>query len=286
MRTIKSIITAQAVPEGAGVVVRRAFPMHRLDNLDPFLLLDHLGPTDFQPGQAKGFPDHPHRGFETVSYVLSGRAEHKDSSNNHGILGPGDVQWMTAGSGVIHSEMPEKSFRQSGGRMEMFQLWVNLPAKNKMMAPRYQDTRSEAIPVYESPDKTVWIKVIAGASQGVSAAISTVIPILYLHLKLKAGTTFTQEIPRQHTTLAYVMEGQVRFEGSADTVIAEQMPVFNHDGNAVGITAETDASLLLISGEPLHEPIARYGPFVMNSESEIRQALADYQQGRLVQPQL
>lgn len=155
-----------------------------------------------------------------------------------------------------------------------------------MMAPRYQDTRSEAIPVYESPDKTVWIKVIAGASQGVCAAISTVIPILYLHLKLKAGTTFTQEIASEHTTFAYVISGEVNFEGSAETVVAEQMPVFNHDGNAVAVTALTDASLLLIGGEPLHEPIARYGPFVMNSESEIKQALADYQQGRLVQPQL
>lgn len=293
MRTIKTVIAAQAVPEGAGVVVHRAFPSSpkasgqspSLDYLDPFLLLDHLGPVHYQPHQAKGFPDHPHRGFETVSYMLAGKAHHKDSSNNEGILGPGDVQWMTAGSGVIHSEMPEKNFRANGGVMEMFQLWVNLPSAQKMMAPRYQDIPSKNIPVY-NPDDSIWVKVIAGRCAGISSSIDTVIPILYLHIKLKAGAEFSQPVEQNHTTLAYIISGKAAFGDASNqrTATADQMPIFNNDGDEISVRALEDLSMLLIAGAPLGEPVARWGPFVMNSSDEIRAAIADYQQGRLVQP--
>jgi redox-sensitive bicupin YhaK (pirin superfamily) len=179
MRTIKEIVAAEAVREGAGVIVHRPFPTRHIDNIDPFLLLDHMGPNVYAPGSAKGFPDHPHRGFETVSYMLEGALEHRDSAGNKGVIAAGDVQWMTAGSGVVHSEMPEENFREQGGRLNGFQLWVNLPKSDKMTAPRYQDTLSANIPVYESEDKSVWVKVIAGNSMGKEAVISTHIPILY-----------------------------------------------------------------------------------------------------------
>lgn len=288
MRAIKEIVTAEAVREGAGVIVHRPFPTREIDNIDPFLLLDHMGPNDYAPGTAKGFPDHPHRGFETVSYMLEGALEHRDSAGNKGIIAAGDVQWMTAGAGVVHSEMPAESFRESGGRLNGFQLWVNLPKSDKMTAPRYQDTLAANIPIYESEDKSVWVKVIAGSSKGKQAVISTHIPILYLHVILQPGASFSQAVPLAHTALAYVISGQGKFDEKK--VEADQLVIFsNHDNGAdsdvVMFTAEGNQALsvLLIAGEPINEPIARYGPFVMNYPAEIKQALVDYQEGRMGQ---
>ncbi len=288
MRAIKEIVTAEAVREGAGVIVHRPFPTREIDNIDPFLLLDHMGPNDYAPGTAKGFPDHPHRGFETVSYMLEGALEHRDSAGNKGIIAAGDVQWMTAGAGVVHSEMPAESFRESGGRLNGFQLWVNLPKSDKMTAPRYQDTLAANIPIYESEDKSVWVKVIAGSSMGKQAVISTHIPILYLHVILQPGASFSQAVPLAHTALAYVISGQGKF--AEKKVEADQLVIFsNHDNGAdsdvVTFTAEGNQALsvLLIAGEPINEPIARYGPFVMNYPAEIKQALVDYQEGRMGQ---
>ncbi|MFA6208404.1 MAG: pirin family protein [Candidatus Obscuribacterales bacterium] len=288
MRAIKEIVTAEAVREGAGVIVHRPFPTREIDNIDPFLLLDHMGPNDYAPGTAKGFPDHPHRGFETVSYMLEGALEHRDSAGNKGIIAAGDVQWMTAGAGVVHSEMPAESFREAGGRLNGFQLWVNLPKSDKMTAPRYQDTLAANIPIYESEDKSVWVKVIAGSSMGKQAVISTHIPILYLHVILQPGASFSQAVPLAHTALAYVISGQGKF--TEQTVAADQLVIFsNHDNGAdsdvVTFTAEGSQplSVLLIAGEPINEPIARYGPFVMNYPAEIKQALVDYQEGRMGQ---
>jgi redox-sensitive bicupin YhaK (pirin superfamily) len=288
MRAIKEIVTAEAVREGAGVIVHRPFPTREIDNIDPFLLLDHMGPNDYAPGTAKGFPDHPHRGFETVSYMLEGALEHRDSAGNKGIIAAGDVQWMTAGAGVVHSEMPAESFRESGGRLNGFQLWVNLPKSDKMTAPRYQDTLAANIPIYESEDKSVWVKVIAGSSMGKQAVISTHIPILYLHVILQPGASFSQAVPLAHTALAYVISGQGKF--AEKKVEADQLVIFSdHDNGAdsdvVTFTAEGNQALsvLLIAGEPINEPIARYGPFVMNYPAEIKQALVDYQEGRMGQ---
>jgi len=288
MRAIKEIVTAEAVREGAGVIVHRPFPTREIDNIDPFLLLDHMGPNDYAPGTAKGFPDHPHRGFETVSYMLEGALEHRDSAGNKGIIAAGDVQWMTAGAGVVHSEMPAESFREAGGRLNGFQLWVNLPKSDKMTAPRYQDTLAANIPIYESEDKSVWVKVIAGSAMGKQAVISTHIPILYLHVILQPGASFSQAVPLAHTALAYVISGQGKF--TEQKVEADQLVIFsNHDNGAdsdvVTFTAEGSQplSVLLIAGEPINEPIARYGPFVMNYPAEIKQALVDYQEGRMGQ---
>lgn len=287
MRTIKEIVAAEAVREGAGVIVHRPFPTRQIDNIDPFLLLDHMGPNLYAPGSAKGFPDHPHRGFETVSYMLEGALEHRDSAGNKGVIAAGDVQWMTAGSGVVHSEMPEENFREQGGRLNGFQLWVNLPKSDKMTAPRYQDTLSANIPVHESEDKSVWVKVIAGNSMGKQAVISTHIPILYLHVILQPGASFSQAVPMAHTALAYVISGQGKF--AEKIAAADQLVIFassdSQESETIEFTAEgkEPLSVLLIAGQPINEPIARYGPFVMNYQAEIKQALVDYQEGRMGQ---
>jgi len=281
MRSVKELVTAITAREGAGVTVHRPFPTRTLDNIDPFLLLDHMGPIDYAPGQATGFPDHPHRGFETVSYMLEGALQHEDSAGNKGVIAPGDVQWMTAGAGLVHSEMPEENFRKTGGRLNGFQLWINLPRSDKLVAPRYQDTLSANIPVYESADKNVWVKVIAGSAMGKEAVIATRIPLLYLHVILQPGASFEHKIPSTHTALAYVIEGQGDFAGESASV--DQLVVFANDDESVSFTASGDKplSLLLLAGQPLNEPIARYGPFVMNHPAEIREAVSDYQEGRM-----
>ncbi|HEY8132327.1 MAG TPA: pirin family protein, partial [Thermoanaerobaculia bacterium] len=203
--------------------------------------------------------------------------EHKDSQGNHGRIGAGDVQWMTAGSGVIHSEMPAEEILRDGGRMHGFQLWVNLPRSDKMMKPRYQELRAADIPTARSADGRVTVTVIAGESLGTRAAIDTRTPILYLHLRLAAGARFTQPIPESYNAFAFIVGGQAAF---GDRVAREnEMVIFGRDGDAVAMTAESGAELLLIGGVPLHEPVARYGPFVMNTIGEIRQAMIDYQSG-------
>lgn len=276
-RTIDSVVHATPQLEGEGMIVTRPFPTARLDQLDPFLLLDRMGPVTHAPGEAKGAPDHPHRGFETVTYVLEGAVEHGDSQGNHGRIGPGDVQWMTAGSGVIHSEMPSEELRRNGGRMHGFQLWVNLPRRDKMMQPRYQELRAAEIPTATSEDGKVTVTVIAGESLGTRATIDTRTPIMYLHVRLTAGARFTQPVPADYNAFAFVIDGEASF---GDRLVRENDTVlFKRDGDAVSIASANGAELLLIGGVPLHEPVARYGPFVMNTAGEIRQAMIDYQNG-------
>jgi redox-sensitive bicupin YhaK (pirin superfamily) len=199
LRSVENVIPAVATYEGAGFLVHRPFPSPSLDHLDPFLLLDEMGPSDLGPGEAKGAPDHPHRGFETVTYLLSGAMQHKDSQGNRGQLRPGDVQWMTAGSGVVHSEMPEPSFAASGGRMHGFQLWVNLPARDKMTKPRYQEIPASGIPVGKSEDGNVTARVIAGEALGQGAVIETRTPIFYLDYELAPGASLEHRRPRSTT---------------------------------------------------------------------------------------
>lgn len=281
-RSVRNIIPAIETLEGAGFLVHRPFPTGALDHFDPFLLLDEMGPMDLAPGEAKGAPDHPHRGFETVTYMLEGRMEHRDSQGNSGQLGPGDVQWMTAGSGVIHSEMPEPSFAARGGRMHGFQLWVNLPARDKMMRPRYQEVSGSQIPVGRTADGSVTVRVLAGESLGASAVISTRTPIVYLDCRIEPETSLAQPIPPEYRAFAYVVEGQGLFGPEGRAAREHQLVLFG-DGDEVLIQAAPGASLrvLLIAGVPLGEPVARYGPFVMNTRAEIEQALDDYQSGRL-----
>lgn len=284
-RTVEGIVNSIETLEGAGFPVRRPFPKASFSMFDPFLLLDEMGPVDVAPGNAKGAPDHPHRGFETVTYVLSGEMEHKDSQGHAGKLSPGDVQWMTAGSGVIHSEMPSAEFQRTGGRLHGFQLWVNLPRQNKMMKPRYQEIPSAGIPAAQTADGLVTARVIAGEALGARAVIETVTPIMYLHFTIQPGGIVSQSVPRGYNVFAYIVDGTGLFGAESERAIDGQMVMFSPDGDTVKIENPEDAGapldVLLIGGLPLNEPVARYGPFVMNTEAEIYQALDDYRSGRM-----
>src|SRR5216684_2296750 len=208
-RKVERVITAHHEIEGGGFVVRRPFPTTALSLVDPFLLLDEMGPADYGPGEAKGAPDHPHRGFETVTYILEGQFEHEDSAGHKGTIAAGDVQWMTAGSGVVHSEMPAGEIRERGGRMHGFQVWVNLPARDKMMAPRYQEVPASRIPRATTLDGLGHVRVIAGEALGVHAVIDTRTPIVYQDWSLKAGAVVEQPLSEGHQALVYVFEGSV-----------------------------------------------------------------------------
>ena len=283
LRPVREIVDGVQTLEGGGFPVRRPFPTERLDGVDPFLLLDQMGPVDWPPGEAIGAPDHPHRGFETVTYLLEGKLEHKDSKGNVAYLGPGDVQWMTAGSGVIHSEVPDAEFKRRGGRVHGFQIWVNLPARDKMMSPRYQDVPAADIPQAESEDGRVKVRVVAGESLGAQAVIDTRTPISFLHFTVKPGGSIDQPVPAEHNAMAYVFSGEARIGPESAAVREGQLAVFA-PGEVARIAVAPDAAgpaeLLLLSGVPLNEPVARYGPFVMNTDQEIEQAITDYQQGR------
>lgn len=284
-RTVAGTINSVETLEGAGFLVRRPFPKSSFSEFDPFLLLDELGPIDLKPGQAKGAPEHPHRGFETVTYILDGRLEHKDSEGHAGLLQAGDVQWMTAGAGVVHSELPEAEFTRTGGRLHGLQLWVNLPQRDKMIAPRYQEIKAAQIPVAQTPDGAVTVRVIAGEALGAKAVIETRTPIVYLHVTLQPGATIVQPIPQTYNAFAYILEGSGLFGTEQEQGNDGQMILFAQDGEEVTITnpagAQQPLDFLLIAGVPLNEPVVRYGPFVMNSEAEIRQAIYDYQTGRM-----
>jgi len=284
-RTIAGIVNSIETLEGAGFLVRRPFPKAQFSEFDPFLLLDEMGPMELGPGQAKGAPDHPHRGFETVTYMLSGEMQHKDSRGHAGRLTPGDVQWMTAGAGVVHSEMPSAEFTRAGGRMHGFQLWVNLPKRDKMMKPRYQEIPGAQIPKATSADGLVTVSVIAGEALGAKAVIETRTPIIYLHYRIQPGGVAIQNVTRTYNTFAYIVEGEGLFGAERERAIDGQMVLFAQDGDDLRIenpaAAKVTLEVLLIGGLPLNEPVARYGPFVMNTREEIYQAMDDYRLGKM-----
>jgi len=283
-RAVASVVSSVSTLEGGGFPVRRPFPTAQLMQVDPFLLLDHLGPVTWGPGEGIGAPDHPHRGFETVTYLLSGEMQHKDSAGHAGTLRPNDVQWMTAGAGVVHSELPSAEFMKNGGVMHGFQIWVNLPARDKLMRPRYQDIPAANIPEAVSADGLTKVRVIAGSAMSKTAVIDTRTPILYLHYTLQPGGAATQEIPAGYNALVYLIAGEVLVGAERRAVREGQMAQLTEGEGvslAVDAQAQTPANLLLLAGQPLNEPVARYGPFVMNTDAEIRQAVRDYQQGRM-----
>ena len=252
-----------------------------MKDCDPFLMLDHMGPVTYGPGEAVGAPDHPHRGFETVTYLIDGCMQHKDSVGNCGLLREGWVQWMTAGSGVVHSEMPGDEILEKGGRSEGFQLWVNLPAKDKMIPPRYQDTPADAIPVVTDQGGNVSVKIIAGECLGKSAVIETRTPIMYLDIQLKPKTVFMQPVPNTYQGFAYVWRGR-GYLGNERTAASMGDVGILDQGDKIRLEAsEEEVRILLIAGEPIREPISRHGPFVMNTWTEIQQAFSDYQSGKL-----
>jgi redox-sensitive bicupin YhaK (pirin superfamily) len=279
-REVQRIVHSPRLREGGGFIVRRPFPTAGLDHIDPFLLLDEMGPVDYAPGEAVGAPDHPHRGFETVTYMLDGEFEHEDSAGNRGTIAAGDVQWMTAGDGVIHSEMPASWIKERGGRVHGFQLWVNLPARDKRIAPRYQDVRAATMPTWRSEDGRATVKVIAGNALGVAGAAQTRIPITYLDVALENDTELKLEVPDNQTAFVYVFGGALQI-GTQARVAADGDMALLSNGDELKLRATKDAThALVIAGQPLREPVARYGPFVMNTREEIYEALTDFQSGR------
>lgn len=285
IRSVSQVIKGAPTLEGGGFLVHRPFPSGALSDFDPFLLLDEMGPMDVRPGEAKGAPDHPHRGFETVTYMLSGSFRHKDSQGHEGKLASGDVQWMTAGRGVIHSEEPSKEFQQTGGTLHGVQLWVNLPKTDKMIRPHYQEIPAEKIPSARTSDGNVAVRVVAGESLGARAVIETRTPIFYLDFTLKPGGKVVQPVARDFNAFAYVIEGPVLFGSHTAQVQRGNMVAFERNGDEIRIEAtlenHSSARVLLIGGRPLDEPIARYGPFVMNTPEEIHEAFRDYRSGRM-----
>ncbi len=275
-RTVESLVIGKATTDGAGVKLTRVLTQNLQRRLDPFLMLDAFA-SDDPDDYIAGFPDHPHRGFETVTYMIAGRMLHRDSAGHEGLLEGGGVQWMTAGRGVIHSEIPQ----QKDGVMEGFQLWLNLPARDKMNAPWYRDFAAAELPRFTT-ENGVDATVIAGESHGTTGAVvrEATAP-LYLDLHLPAGTHFAQPLPAGHSAFVYVYRGEVVVAGK--TVPAQRMAILANDAAADGVLIEAaaDARVLLLAGKPLQEPIAQYGPFVMNSEQEIYQAINDFRNGEL-----
>ncbi len=275
-RTVEQLVAGQATSDGAGVKLTRVLTQALQRRLDPYLMLDAFG-TDNPDDYIGGFPDHPHRGFETVTYMLTGRMRHRDSAGHEGLLQHGGVQWMTAGRGVIHSELPE----QVEGRMEGFQLWLNLAAKDKMRSPWYRDIQSAEIPEFTTPEGAT-VRVIAGASHGIAGAMQreTTQP-LYLDLHLASGTRFVQALAPEFNAFVYVYRGALQI---GDRQVPQQrMAILKNEGDGIMLHADAPARALLIAGRPLGEPIVQYGPFVMNTQAEIFQAINDFQQGRLAE---
>ena len=276
-RQIEHLYAGVDTQDGAGVKLTRVLTQQLQERLDPYLMLDNFkshNPDDY----VAGFPNHPHRGFETITYMITGRMRHRDSAGNEGLLQNGGVQWMTAASGVIHSELPE----QENGAMEGFQLWLNLPAKDKMNDPWYKDFQSDDLPKYSTEDG-VDVTVIAGQSHGIEGAVTRdITEPSYLDIYLPAGTSFSQAIPADHNAFVFVYRGTIEIAG--ETVPTKTMAILenNTDTDGVTITADSseDTKVILITGRPLGEPIVQYGPFVMNSQQEIMQAVTDFQSGK------
>lgn len=278
-RRVERLVQGIATSDGAGVKLTRVLTSNLQKRLDPFLMLDNFG-TDNPEDYIGGFPDHPHRGFETVTYMIDGRMRHRDSGGNEGLLQNGGVQWMTAGRGLVHSELPE----QEDGRMEGFQLWLNLPARDKMCQPGYRDIQSADIPEAR-PAPGVLVRVIAGGSHGVAGAVQRdVTEPLYLDVHFAGAGAFSQPLAPSLNAFLYVYRGEVKVGDTA--VPAGKMAILENAEEADGVVMSSDgpAKVLLIAGKPLNEPIAQYGPFVMNTQEQLRQAVADYQAGKFHQP--
>jgi redox-sensitive bicupin YhaK (pirin superfamily) len=280
-RPVDRVVTAHRQEEGGGFVVRRPFPTAGADHFDPFLLLDEMGPVTYGPGEAIGAPDHPHRGFETVTYMLHGAMEHRDSTGAVGVIWPGAVQWMTAGSGIVHSEMPTEDMQRRGGLNHGFQIWVNLPAVDKMTPPKYQGFEAEEFTRVGLPQGGI-LRVLAGTVAGQTGPVETSIPITYAHVTLAPGDDVEWDVAIGETALVHVFEGAADVSGTPAQ--SGQLVVHERSSGAVRVSVPADgegAEILLLGGRPIDEPIARHGPFVMNTREEIVQAVEDFNAGRL-----
>ena len=280
-RRITKILTGRPTMEGAGVRLKRVFGFHEVPLLDPFLLLDHFGSSNPEDYIA-GFPWHPHRGIETVTYMISGSVEHGDSLNNNGVIGSGDVQWMTAGSGIVHQEMPLKS----DGMLEGFQLWVNLPAASKMMKPRYREIKSRQIPSVRAAEN-IDIKIISGELNGMRGPVrDLIVDVEYLDVTMRAHADFIHAVHKGTMTFAYVYRGKGFVNGEDSGQIIEGQGAILHEGDSVRITTrEEPMSFILFSGQPLKQPVAWYGPIVMNTTDELELAFKEYREGTFIKNQ-
>ncbi|MBN9658976.1 MAG: pirin family protein [Acidobacteria bacterium] len=267
---------------GDGFPVRNLFPSNGLNGeVSPFLMLDYAGPRRFEPAdRPRGVGEHPHRGFETVTIAYQGSVAHRDSAGNSGVIGPGDVQWMTAASGVVHEEMHEAEFTKKGGIFEMVQLWVNLPAKEKMSKPRYQGIENAQIPVVELGEGSV-ARIIAGSWAEAKGAARTVTPVELFDLRLKAGAKVEIPVPEGHNAAVVLLRGAVTLNGEKTVKGEAQIATFTTRGGLIGVEALEDTTLLILGGEPINEPVASYGPFVMNTREQIMQAIEDFNAGRM-----
>lgn len=282
VRPVREVIPARSTLEGGGFEVYRPFPGIEADWFDPFLLLDEMAPHDLPPGEAVGAPPHPHRGFETVTYVLRGEVEHRDSAGNQGVIGPGDVQWMTAGDGIVHSEMPSTRMQTQGGVGHGLQLWVNLPAALRRTPPAYQALLADELATATGPGWTA--EVVAGSMFDVEGPARTHTPVGLARLTAEPGSTIWLPVPDGHTALVYAFDGAALL---ADQVLvgAQDLAVFDRSGGDVVVSVDDDADhafdAVVLTGEPIGEPMARYGPFVMNTAAEIEEAVADFRAGRM-----
>ncbi len=283
MRKIGRVINSQRTTEGGGFKVRRPFPTSEVEDIDPFLLLDEMGPADYAPHKAVGAPSHPHRGFETVTYLMDGAMVHEDSIGTRAVIKNGGVQWMTAGSGVIHSELPTDDMLALGGRMHGFQLWVNLSADRKMIPPRYQGYEADELAQVKLTNGGI-IKIVAGEVHGATGPVETTSPMTYAHAVLQPKDLVEWSPDATHTALVHVFDGEVVVNGQR--TVSGQMVVFDRSEGTIKIEANLASSetaqILIIGGAPLNEPIVRSGPFVMNTRQEIVDAVNDYQNGVLV----
>ncbi|WP_149184564.1 pirin family protein [Streptomyces sp. TRM49041] len=288
-RRVRGVITAEPGFEGAGFPIRRAFPGPLAPrHTDPFLMLDHVGAVDYAPGEAKGAPWHPHRGFETVSYVVDGAVAHQDSNGGGGVIGDGDTQWMTAGSGILHDEMPTERMLARGGVMQSFQLWVNLPAAAKWNPPRYQDIRGDKLTLLSSADGGALLRIIAGELDGHRGPGATATPITLIHATVSPGARLELPWPPGFNALVYAFGGQGTAGPAGRPLREGQMALYGEEGDTISVTADSRQDglagaldVLVFGGRPLREPVAQYGPFVMNTREEIAQAVEDYRAGRL-----
>lgn len=280
-KAVTKIISVKQA-QGEGFLVRKVIG-GTISSCDPFIMLDHIGPVDYKPGEAVGAPDHPHRGIETISYIIDGGLTHEDSAGNKGILNKGWVQMMTAGRGVVHAEMPAEEIVKNGGRMEGFQLWVNLPAKEKLIKPQYEDIPPEKIPILSLDEGKVTVKIIAGELQGKKSVRQTRIPTLFFDIALERGAFYMTTIPENFASFVYVWRGSGYVGEDCKAASIGHVALLSMTGKTVKIKAHEDENchVLLIAGEPIKEPVVGYGPFVMNTEEEIQQAILDYQNGVL-----
>ena len=267
--------------EGDGIPVTRAFPVPGMRELDPFLLFDHFGPIHYDPGGATGVPAHPHCGFEAITYLLGGEVEHKDSWGGKATIETGDIQWMTTGSGLVHSELVTEKFKKSGGIMQGLQIWVNLPKKNKQVKPWYQHIKKNNIHAFKE-NENIEIKVLVGGVKGIKSDVQTYSPVSIFDVQFSAPEKIDLEISSDQMTLVYVIDGELLFSEENKITTKGQMIIFDQSSDTINLTSISESgSYLVLAGKPLNEPVARYGPFITNTEGEMKQAMLDYQNGKM-----